>query len=91
MFPQETRKMKKKDSKKRKALTYEGSEDEYLEEGVKGNEFCKYHGMCRRRIDEYMILKAFIQEAKQKKSKHFYKKKKYTKQEINFERKNEAC
>ena len=37
--------------------------------------FCHYHGMCRHTIDQCTTLKALVKHAKQKKSKHFDKKK----------------
>ena len=44
----------------------------------KETKFCKYHCMCTHIADEFQG-----KQAKEKTSKHFDKKKKYTKQEAN--------
>ena len=66
------------DSKDEK-LKDEDSADEY-----KGKMFCKYHCTCRHTTNECTTLKTLVKQAKQKKGKHFKKKKRHTKHEVNI-------
>ena len=71
-------------SKKRKAVTFGVSEDEDLEDEYKVKKFCRYHGMCGHTTDECTTLKTLVKQAKQKKGKHFEKKKRFIKHEVNI-------
>ena len=61
----------------------EDSDDEDSDEGHLGKKFCQYHGTCGHTVDQCITLKALVKQAKQKKSKHFDKKKRFTKYEVN--------
>ena len=76
--------MKKKGSKKRKALTYEDPEDEDSNQNKKAKKFCKVCGTYGYTMDEYTTLKAPIRQTKQKESKHFDNKETYNKHEVNL-------
>ena len=81
MFPKKTRNAK--NCKKRKAVTFPGSEDEDSDNEEKCQKFCKYYDKCGQIIDKCTTLKALIKLAKQKRSEHFKKEKESIKQEIN--------
>ena len=61
-------KRSKKGSKKRKAVTFNNSDDEDLNQGQKGKKFCQYHGTCRHTTDQCTMLKSLVKRAKQKKA-----------------------
>ena len=82
--PLRNKKKSKKGSKKRKGVIFDDSEDEDSEKENKGKNFCQYHCTCGRTTDEYTNLKALVKQAKQKKGKHFQKKKIFTKHEVNI-------
>ena len=73
----------KKGSKKRKLVTFDDSEDENSDQRHSGRKFSQHHGTCGHTTDQCTTLKALVKQAKQKKSKHFDKKKRLTKHEIN--------
>ena len=80
--PSRNNKKSKKGSKKRKSVTFDNSNDEDLHEGKKGKKFCQYYGTCGHTTDQCTTLKALVKQAKQKKSRHFDKKKSFTKHEV---------
>ena len=82
--PSRNRKSNKKGSKKRKSVTFGYSEDKDSEEEPQGIKFCQYHGMCRHTTNKCTMLIALVKQAKQKKGKHYQKKKRYTKHELNI-------
>ena len=73
----------KKGSKKSKAATFDDSDDEDSDQEHTGKKFCQYHGTSGHTMDQSTTLKALVKLAKQKKSKHFDKKKRFTKHEVN--------
>ena len=72
----------KKGCKKRKSTNFNDSDNEDSE-GLLGKKFCQYHGICWHTTDQCTTLKVLVKHAKQKKSKHFDKKKRFTKHEVN--------
>ena len=70
----------KKDYKKRKVVFLNNFEDEDIDQGQKGK---KNHIMCRHTTDQCTTLKTLVKQTKQKKSKHFGKKKRFAKHEVN--------
>ena len=81
--PLRNRKKSNKGSKKRNGVTFDDSVDEDSEEEHKRKKFCQYHGTCGHTTDECSTLKALVKKAKQKQGKHFQKKKRFTKHEVN--------
>ena len=77
------KKNSKKGPKKRKVVTFDDSNDEDLEEEHNGKTFCQYYGTCGHTTDECTTLKVLVKQAKQKKGKHFQKKR-FTKYEVNI-------
>ena len=75
MFSQETGKKSKKGSKKREVVTFNDSEDGDSEEEHNGKKFCQHHGTYGCTTDECTTPKVLAKQAKQKKGKHFQKKK----------------
>ena len=73
----------KKGSKKSKAVTFNNYEDKDSDEGLSGKKFCQYHSTCGHTTDQCTTLEALIKKAKQKKSKHFDKKNRVIKHEVN--------
>ena len=65
-------------------MTFNDSEDEDSEEEHKDKKFCQYHGTCGYYTDECTTLKALVKQVSQKKGKHFQKKKRFTKYEVNI-------
>ena len=65
-------------------MTFDDSKDDDSEEERKGKKFCQYHGTCGHTTEECTTLKALVKQAKQKKGKHFQKKKRFTKHEVNI-------
>ena len=49
----------------------------------RGKNLRRYYGAFEHTSDKCTILKALIKQAKQKRSRHFKKENKYTKQEVN--------
>ena len=82
--PSRNRKKSKKGSKKKKRVTFDDFKDEDSEEEHIGKIFCQYHGTCGHTTDKCTTLKALVKQAKQKRSKHFDKKKRFTKHEVNI-------
>ena len=82
-FPSRNSKKPKKGSKKRKAVTFNDSEDKDSDQGHTGKKFCQYHGTCRHTTDQYTTLKALVKQAKQKRRHLFDKNKRLTKHEVN--------
>ena len=82
-FPSRNNKKSKTGSNKRKGVTFDNSEDVDSEEEHKGKKFCQYHGTCGHTTDECTTLKALFNQVKQKKGKHF-EKKKFTKHEVKI-------
>ena len=76
-------KKSKKCCKKRKAVIFNDSEDKDSDQGPTGKKFCRYHGTCGHTTDQCTTFKALDKQAKQKKSKQFNKKKRFTKHEVN--------
>ena len=75
-----TRKKKQKNSKIRKALSFEDSK-----EVPQTTKFCQCHGKCSHTMDECTTLKALMKKGKSNKSKGYRKgdEKLYTKLEVN--------
>ena len=71
-------------SRNNKKKSKKGKKKEDSEEEHVGHKFCQYHGMCGHTTDECTTLKALVKQAKQKKGKHFQKKKRFTKHEVNI-------
>ena len=82
--PSRNKKKSKKGSNQRQLVTFDNSKDEDSDEGHSEKKFCQYHDMCRYTTDQCTTLKALIKQAKQKKSKYFNNKKRFTKHEINI-------
>ena len=74
---------KEKGSKKRKLVTFDDSDDEDPGRGNTGKKFFHYHGTCGHTTDQCITLKALVQQAKRKRIKHFDKKKRYIKHQVN--------
>ena len=68
------RKKSKKGYKKGKSITLRDFDDKENEQ--KGKKSSQYHGACGHTTDECSNFKALVKQAKQKKGKHFKKKKK---------------
>ena len=51
---------------------------------IKGKKFCQHHGTCGHNTDQCTTPMALAKQEKQKKSKHFDKKKRFTKHEVNI-------
>ena len=81
--PSSNRKRKKKGYKKRKAVTFNNSDDENSDQGHPGNTFCQSHITCGHTTDQCTTLKALVNQAKQKKGKYFDNKKRFIKHEVN--------
>ena len=64
-------------------MTFDNSDNEDSDEGHTARKFCQYHGTCGHTTDQCATLKALVKQAKQRKSKHFDKKKRSTKHEVN--------
>ena len=64
-------------------LTFDDEDDEDSNQRQTGKKFCQYHGTCGHTVDQCTTLKALVKQAKQKNSKHFGKKKKFTKHVVN--------
>ena len=77
-------KKNKKGSKKRKLVTFDNFDDEDSDQGHSEKKFCQYHGVCRYTTDQCTTLKALVKQSKQKKRKHFDKKKRFTIHEVNI-------
>ena len=78
--PSRNKKKSKKGSKKMKSVTFGDSEDGVSED----KKIYQYHGTCRHITDECITLKTLVKQAKQEKGKHFKKKKRYAKHEVNY-------
>ena len=61
---------KKKNSKKRKAVSFEDSDEDSSdnEKPSSRKKFCQYHGKCSHSTDKCTTLKAVIKKAKSNKS-----------------------
>ena len=83
-----TGKNKKKNSKKRKAVSFVDFDEDYSGDKKPSSRkrFCQYHEKCSHSIDECTTLKALIKKVKSNKSKRFRKggEKTYTKHEVNL-------
>ena len=81
------RKKKKKNFKKRKAVSFDDSDKDCLDDEKPSSRknFCQYHGKCSHSTDEHTTLKALMKKAKSNKSQRFMKgdKKTYTKHKVN--------
>ena len=64
-------------------VTFDDSDGEDSDEQHSGKKFCQYHGTCVHTTDQCITLKTLIKQAKQNKSKHVDKKKRFTKYEAN--------
>ena len=62
--------------------TFKNFEEEDPDQGHTGNKFCQYYGTCEHTMDLCTTLKALAKQAKQKRSKHFDKNKRFTKHEV---------
>ena len=82
MLPQETEKPRK-GTKKRESVTFGEFKDDDSKEEPQGKKFCQHHGTCGHTMDECTTQKTLAKQAKQKKEKHFEKKKRFTKHEVN--------
>ena len=81
MFPQERK--SNKCSKKRKAVTFDDSENEDLDQRQKGKKFCQCYSMCIHTMGNCTMLRALVKQAKQKRNNPFDKKKRFTKHGVN--------
>ena len=81
--PSRNNRKSKKGSKKRKSVILDDSNDEDSDQGHSGKKFCHYHDTYGHTTDQCTTLKALVKQVKQKKSKHFHKKKRVTKHEVN--------
>ena len=81
--PTRNNRKSKKGSMEKKLVTFDDADDEDSDEGHLGKKFCHYHYACGHTKDQCTTLKALVKLAKQKKSKHFDKMKRFTKHEIN--------
>ena len=83
-----TRKKKKKNSKKWKAVSFEDSDKDSSDNEKPSSRkiFCQYHGKCSHSINEYTTLEALIKKTKSIKSKRYRRggEKMYTKHEVNI-------
>ena len=68
IVPSRIRKRNKKESKKKKAVTFDDSDKKH-----NGKKFCKYRGKWGHTPDEYTTLKALIRRVKQEKANIFVK------------------
>ena len=59
------------------------SNDKVSNEGHTGKKFCQYYSTCGHTTDQCTTLKALVKQVKEKRSKHFNKKKRFTKREVN--------
>ena len=82
-IPSRNNKKSKKGSKKRKLVTFDDSGNEDSDQGHSGKKFCQYYGTRGHTTDQCTTLKALVKQVKQKKSKRFNKKKRFTKLEVN--------
>ena len=74
----------KKGSKERKLVSFDDSDDRNSDEGHSGKRFYQFHDTCIHTTDQYTTLNQGTgQASKIKKSKHFDKKKRFTKPEVN--------
>ena len=80
--PSRNNRKSKKGIKKRKAMTFNNSEDKDSDRGQKGTKFCQYHGTCGHTTDQGTTLKALVKQVKQKRSKHFDNNKRFTMHEV---------
>ena len=79
----------KKGSKKRKLVSFNNFYNEDSDQRHTGMKFCQHQGACGHAMDHCTTtLQALAKQAKQKKSKHFDKKKRFTKHEVNVKCRN---
>ena len=77
------KKKAKKRSRKMKAVTFNDYEDKDSDQGHTGKKFRPYNGTCGHTTDQCTTLMALVKQVKQKKSKRFNKKKRFTKHGVN--------
>ena len=80
--PSRNSKKSKKCPKERRAIIFGDSQDKDSQQETQGNNFCQYHNTCGQTSDESTTLNVLVKRAKQKKGKHFKKKKRYIKHEV---------